>query len=750
MMNCAYREKETNDSDNSRRPTRKTKEYASIYLGLITKEFSSDENENSGKSGAEDSSGDTSSSETKFLENQYKAILKRDELKQHNKKKSEKSSKAPDKKHSNISKKLKKMPITKKTVFKKPGRKGKIPEKRILRSQSSRDESSRKKSDAAPVTRRRVTVPISPCDKPVHAGAARKSASVVPRKNTKGSSSSGSSSDSSSASSSSSGSDSDSEASEEPKAKKEKITPMPPRRRRTVSRTNETESKESDNGDSESDKNESIKKPEPIRQRSFSTSVTESTIQAEVSQQLESIPETIETSSCSSTSESDSDSSTTEEERVVEKVEIAIQVDMDLDDNIEYEYPMNDGYRQEENIPTPPFTPQLSFSSQGCQSNFIPPHSIPMSMPLPMPHSTPMSMPMPMPIPHSIPMSMPMSMSHPPPIQIPMPPQQPQHQQQPSFIPYSGPSFYPTLSNVEFVTQQRTQQDFSLMLPALSLPNVSGVPTYNFAPCSSVLTQNQIPMCFSSTSISAETTLQTHIRSVAANLDIPLVRPVVTPNSLLNLPLTRPTVSSNRPLTRPIMNVWSDNRTQQPNYSAFRVPISTGTGYLGQRLLTPVAVPTIATSQQPPQQYSMISTYNQNQFLTSISTPAHSTQSRNIQPAPRPGPAPPVNPTNTGVPGLSAHGLSLIQSLPNVSIVPKFHRTTKAVIIPPDQKPSASASTSSSVNSKSTSKKKAKDTPPKEKGRKRKSLSFPQPSSPLTVRKDSTTPATYVGVSSKK
>jgi hypothetical protein len=115
-------------------------------------------------------------------------------------------------------------------------------------------------------------------------------------------------------------------------------------------------------------------------------------------------------------------------------------------------------------------------------------------------------------------------------------------------------------------------------------------------------------------------------------------------------------------------------------------------------------------------------------------------QLRNIQPVPRPSTL-----TSTSVPGLSAHGLSLIQSLPNVSIVPKFDRSTKAVIIPPDQKPSAST-----CSPKPSVKKKVKEGPPKEKGRKRKILSFPPPSSPLTVRKDSTNPATYVGVSSKK
>ncbi|CAG7834068.1 unnamed protein product [Allacma fusca] len=690
-------EKKQDDvNEGSHRPMRKTKETASICLGLINNIMSSDEEGNSDKNPEQDdSSGNTSSSETKFLEKQYNASMKRVEQNKAGTKKVQKKPVKPKPKKELVTKnKTKAQPISKY----KPVRK--IPAKRVLRSQSARDKIG-PSSEPRRVTTRRLSVPLSTNDG-ISEGAARKSASVYPRR--RGSyyfSSHSSQSESSSSESSSKSSATGSNASTPKKVLKTKAA-LPARKSDLSS---PAKAKETKLAPVSKDK-DVVTRRSSVDKSETPKSVSRSSSQAsdiEPDELEESTPEEVkrviiqiqrDTSSASSSSESSDeededadDSSTSSDEEpkpVVSKTSIAIQVDMDSEENVD----MTEMYatQTESHVMsmTPPATSSATFTEL---PNFMSSINIP----------------------------------HP---SIP-------------FAPFTsqGPSFYPTLhltppvvSNIQLLA--RGTQEFSLGPPGITMNIPATVPMQTYNSMGGPLLQPNT-MCFSSTSISAAATLQTHIRSVAANLDIPLVRPIVGSDNPLNIPFPRPPMpqlanTGVNSMHRPHAMWQSDNRAHS---SAFRVPVSSA---------KPNHPSVMPNSLLP---LSIVQPHQAGQQTCSTSTASRIAISNSVR---QPGSIPrQAGPAQTS-------GYSILQSLPNVSIVPRFDRNSKPVVIPPDQEALERRLKKSNESSSTNAKNKEKESKKEKHSKKKKSLVIAQPTSPLTVRKDTTNPVTYVGVTAKK
>lgn len=293
------------------------------------------------------------------------------------------------------------------------------------------------------------------------------------------------------------------------------------------------------------------------------------------------------------------------------------------------------------------------------------------------------------------------------------------------------------------------------------------------------------------------TSLQTHIRTVATNLDIPLVRPVVgttdtslsfamgighQPHQLGAIPLlgAQPTSTF---LSRPM---WPTPASAahaaaaaaaaadvRNHYSAFRLPTmqpypptsSAPTTVGFKDLIRPPVSSALPLSivhprTLPHQQQPVVSQHLSSGAPLLHHLPNHSFSAahhvvQNIHTASASAASlhqPHLHHQSSSTTTSTASAYmqnyspeSIIRTLPNVSIVPKFDRSSAKTQLP-SQKPSSSSSSSSSSKKQGSS----RHEEPKKPGKKKSQPStLPTPSSPLTVRKDSVNPATYVGMSSK-
>ncbi|ODM89757.1 Protein Jumonji [Orchesella cincta] len=326
----------------------------------------------------------------------------------------------------------------------------------------------------------------------------------------------------------------------------------------------------------------------------------------------------------------------------------------------------------------------------------------------------------------------------------------------PYSVPYSRPSdYYPPLFGPALVNQVHLigsasgpgldfGSELANPLSTLSIPvsTLTGFPTPLMPPGP--------PLCLGSAA-SMTTSMQTHIRTVAAtNMDIPLVRPVVgpDPNMYGHMGMGQPSHmgssvgAMNSFLSRPV-GPWSQPApdVRSHHYSAFRHPtmqvVSSAPPVLPTSTLPVSIVPPRTLPHQHQHHVGQPVPVRAPVHHHSIST-THTHVVHNIREIHHHHHA---SSTATASAYMQNYPESIIRNLPNCSIVPKFDRSSVKTQLPSQQ---ASSSGSSSSKKHSSSK-----TEEQKKSKKKKPATLPIPSSPLTVRKDSSNPATYIGLSTK-